>query len=310
MDGSHLAESLLAEGVEVHGVMRRASTFTTVRIDHIFDRLHIHYGDLGESGALHRILERVQPDEVFNLAALSHVKVSFEVPEYTADITGVGALRLFEAIREVGLLSRVYQASSSEIFGSSPPPQNELTPFHPRSPYGCSKLFAYWTAVNYREAYGMHVSNGILFNHEGPRRGLTFVTRKITQAVARIVRHQQTELLLGNLDAKRDWGFAGDYVEAMKLVVRMEKPDDYVIATGMAHTVREFCDLAFSYVGLKWQDYVKVDPKYFRPAEVDFLLGDASKAKKILGWTPTVTFPELVRMMVDHDLDAPHLSPV
>ena len=301
-DGSYLAELLLGKGYEVHGIIRRASTFNTARIDHVFDQLHIHYGDLEEGGALTRLLTRIHPDEIYNLGAMSHVKVSFEVPEYTANVTGVGALRLLEAVREVGIHSRIYQASSSEMFGSSPPPQNELTPFHPRSPYGCSKVFAYWATVNYREAYGLHASNGILFNHESPRRGETFVTRKITKAVGRIARGEQKELVLGNLNAKRDWGFAGDYVEAMWQILQHHTPDDYVIATGEAHSVREFCEIAFAHAGLNWEKFVRVDPRYFRPSEVDYLWGDPSKAKTQLGWKPRTSFSELVRMMVEHDL--------
>lgn len=304
-DGSYLAELLLNKGYEVHGIIRRASTFNTGRINHIFDRLHIHYGDLGEGGALTRLLTRIQPDEIYNLGAMSHVKVSFEVPEYTADVTGVGALRLLEAVRDLGSSPRIYQASSSEMFGSSLPPQNEKTPFHPRSPYGCAKVFAFWATVNYREAYGMHASNGILFNHESPRRGETFVTRKITKAVGRIVRNEQKELVLGNLDAKRDWGFAGDYVEAMWQILQHRTSDDYVISTGEAHSVREFCEVAFSKAGLDWQKYVRVDPRYFRPSEVDYLLGDNSKARTQLGWKPKTSFEELVRMMVDHDIKNP-----
>jgi len=305
-DGSYLAELLLEKGYDVHGIIRRSSVRNTGRIDHLFDRLKIHYGDLGECGVLTRIITKIQPDEIYNLGAMSHVKVSYEIPEYTADVTGVGALRLLEAVREVGCLPRIYQASSSEMFGSTPPPQNELTPFHPRSPYGVSKVFAYWATVNYRESYGLHASNGILFNHESPRRGLTFVTRKITQAVARIARGEQQELVLGNLDAKRDWGFAGDYVEGMWRMLQADKPDDYVLATGEAHSVREFCELAFRQVGLDWEKYVRVDPRYFRPAEVDFLLGDPSKARKQLDWHPAVNFLGLVKMMVQHDLDNPH----
>jgi GDPmannose 4,6-dehydratase len=305
-DGSYLAELLLEKGYDVHGIIRRSSVRNTGRIDHIFDRLKIHYGDLGEGGVLTRLITKVQPDEIYNLGAMSHVKVSYEIPEYTADVTGVGALRLLEAVREVGCLPRIYQASSSEMFGSALPPQSETTPFHPRSPYGCAKVFAYWATVNYRESYGLHASNGILFNHESPRRGLTFVTRKITQAVARIARGEQKELVLGNLNAKRDWGFAGDYVEGMWRMLQADKPDDYVLATGEAHSVREFCELAFRQVGLDWEKHVRVDPSYFRPAEVDFLLGDPSKARQQLGWNPSVNFLGLVKMMVQHDLDNPH----
>jgi GDPmannose 4,6-dehydratase len=301
-DGSYLAELLLEKGYEVHGVIRRASTFNTSRIDHIFDRLHIHYGDLGECGVLTRILGKISPQEVYNLGAMSHVKVSYEVPEYTADITGVGALRLLEAVREAAPDARVYQASSSEMFGSTPPPQNEATPFHPRSPYGCAKVFAYWATVNYRESYGMHASNGILFNHESPRRGETFVTRKITKAVARIAKGKQKELILGNLAARRDWGFAGDYVRAMWLMLQQERPDDYVIATGHSHSVADFCGIAFRQVGLDWVDFVKSDAQYFRPAEVDYLLGNPAKAREQLGWQPNTSFEGLVRMMVEYDL--------
>ncbi len=301
-DGSHLAELLLAKGYEVHGIMRRASTFTTVRINHIWDKLHIHHGDLTDSGNMARIMSSVGPDEVYNLGAQSHVKVSFEVPEYSADATGVGALRMLEAVKEFAPGARYYQASSSEMFGSSPPPQNELTPFHPRSPYGCAKVFAYHTTVNYREAYQMHASNGILFNHEGPRRGETFVTRKITRAVAAIYHGKQKELLLGNLDAKRDWGYAGDFVEAMWLMLQQDKPDDYVIATGQMYSVRQFCQFAFQCVNLNWEKFVRVDPFYFRPAEVDALCGDASKAFKQLGWKPKTTIEQLARMMIEEDL--------
>jgi len=282
--------------------MRRASTFNTARIDHIWDKLYIHHGDLTDSGNLSRIVHTVAPDEVYNLGAQSHVKVSFDVPEYSMEATGGGSLRLLEAVKEFAPGARFYQASSSEMFGSSPPPQNESTPFHPRSPYGCAKVFAYWTAVNYREAYKMHVSNGILFNHEGPRRGETFVTRKITRAVARIRKGLQKELVLGNLNALRDWGYAGDFVEAMWLMVQKSWADDYVIATGEMHTVKEFIELAFDYVGLPWEPYVKTDPKYFRPSEVDALQGDATKAFKQLGWKPKTSFADLVAMMVENDL--------
>lgn len=303
-DGSHLAELLLSKNYEVHGIMRRASTFNTARIDPIWDKLHIHYGDLTDSGSLSRIVTSVLPDEVYNLGAQSHVKVSFEVPEYTAHATGAGSLSLLEAVKNHASWARVYQASSSEMFGSSPPPQNELTPFHPRSPYGCAKVFSYWATVNYREAYGLHASNGILFNHEGPRRGETFVTRKITRAVARIERGLQQELVLGNLDAGRDWGYAGDFVEAMYLMLRQTDPGDYVIATGEMHSVREFASLAFDYVGRNWEKHVKIDSRYFRPSEVDALCGDASKAKRVLGWAPKTSFRKLVGMMVEADLKA------
>ena len=302
-DGSYLAELLLDKGYEVHGLVRRSSSFNTWRIDHIRGRLALHYGDLVDQYSLVRTLQRLRPDEVYNLAAQSHVKVSFEMPEYTADVTAVGVLRLLDAVREAGLETRVYQAGSSEMFGLvQETPQTEKTPFHPRSPYGCAKIFGHWVAVNYREGYGMHISNGILFNHESPRRGENFVTRKITMGLAAIKRGEMKELRLGNLDAKRDWGFARDYVEAMWLMLQQPKPDDYVIATGETHSVREFLEEAFSYVGLDWQDYVKVDQKYFRPAEVDLLLGDPAKAKRVLGWTPRVTFKDLVRLMVDADM--------
>jgi GDPmannose 4,6-dehydratase len=302
-DGSYLAELLLDKGYEVHGLVRRSSSFNTWRIDQIRDRLALHYGDLVDQYSLVRTLQKVAPDEVYNLAAQSHVKVSFEMPEYTADVTGIGVLRLLDAVRELGLGSRVYQAGSSEMFGLvQETPQTERTPFHPRSPYGCAKIFAHWVSVNYREGYGMHVSNGILFNHESPRRGENFVTRKITMAVAAIKKGQSKELRLGNLDAKRDWGFAKDYVEAMWRMLQQPSPDDYVVATGETHSVREFLEEAFSYVGLNWQDYVKVDEKYFRPAEVDLLLGNPAKTQRVLGWKPTVTFPQLVRLMVDADM--------
>lgn len=302
-DGSYLAELLLEKGYEVHGIIRRASTFNTGRIDHIFDRLHIHFGDLADGSALARLLSKVQPDEIYNLAAQSHVRVSFDIPEYTGDIVAIGATRLLEAIREVGIKPRYYQASSSEMFGLvQEVPQRETTPFYPRSPYGCAKVYAYWITKNYREAYGLHASNGILFNHESPRRGETFVTRKITKGLANIVKRKQSKLLLGNLDAKRDWGYARDYVEAMWLMTGAAVPDDYVIATGETHTVREFLTEAFSYVGLNWEDHVETDARYLRPTEVDLLIGDPTKAQTLLGWRPTVTFKQLVRMMVDHDL--------
>mgnify|MGYP001393288934 FL=1 len=313
-DGSYLAEFLLDKGYEVHGIIRRASTFNTDRIAHLYRdphdpeaRIFLHYGDLTDGTGLRRILEKVQPDEVYNLGAQSHVKVSFEQPEYTADVVATGTLRLLEALRDYMKVSgkdvRIYQAGSSEMFGASPPPQNEKTPFYPRSPYAVAKVAAYWYAVNYREAYDMFICNGILFNHESPRRGETFVTRKITRAVGRIRMGLQEKLYLGNLEARRDWGYAGDYVEAMWLMLQQPEPEDYVIATGESHSVREFLEEAFSYAGLDWRDYVKIDPRYFRPTEVDHLLGDASKAREKLGWRPRVTFKELVRMMVDHDLE-------
>ena len=311
-DGSYLTEFLLAKGYEVHGIIRRSSSFNTRRIDHIYqephepdDRLRLIYGDLNDASSLNKILRDVQPDEIYNLGAQSHVRVSFDVPEYTAEVTGLGTLRLLEAIRDLGIKPRFYQASSSELYGKVQEiPQRETTPFYPRSPYACAKAFAFWTTVNYRESYGLHASNGILFNHESPRRGETFVTRKITRAVARIKLGLQDKLFLGNLDAKRDWGFAGDYVEAMWLMLQQEQADDYVIATGETHSVRAFLEEAFGQVGLDWQKHVEIDPRYFRPAEVDLLIGDASKAKRVLGWEPRVGFRELVKMMVDADLAA------
>lgn len=313
-DGSYLAELLLAKGYQVHGIIRRSSSFNTERIDHLYQdphepgsRLFLHYGDLTDGTALRRILERVQPDEVYNLAAQSHVKVSFEQPEYTADVVATGTLRLLEAVRDYVKLSgrqvRFYQAGSSEMFGASPPPQNERTPFYPRSPYAVAKVAAYWYAVNYREAYGLFVANGILFNHESERRGETFVTRKITRAAGRIKLGLQKKLYLGNLEAKRDWGYAPDYVEAMWLMLQQDEPDDYVIATGEAHSVREFLEKAFSILGLDPYEYLEIDPRYYRPTEVDYLLGDATKARHKLGWYPKVSFEELVRRMVYHDLE-------
>jgi GDPmannose 4,6-dehydratase len=303
-DGSYLAELLLAKGYEVHGLVRRSSSFNTWRIDHVRERLVLHYGDLVDQNSLVRTLGAVGPDELYNLAAQSHVKVSFEMPEYTGSVTALGVLRLLDAVRELGLKTRVYQAGSSEMFGLvQETPQTEKTPFHPRSPYGAAKVFGHWISVNYRESYAMHVSNGILFNHESPRRGENFVTRKITTGLAAIKKGRAKELRLGNLDAKRDWGFAGDYVEAMWLMLQQEEPGDYVVATGETHSVREFLEAAFSYLGLDWQKYVVVDPKYFRPAEVDLLLGDPAKARAKLGWVPKVGFEQLVRLMVDADLD-------
>ena len=302
-DGSYLAELLLEKGYEVHGLVRRSSSFNTWRIDHVRDRLALHYGDLVDQNSLVRTLENIEPEEVYNLAAQSHVKVSFEMPEYTTDVTALGVLRLLDAVRELALPCRVYQAGSSEMYGLvRETPQNERTPFHPRSPYAISKVFGHWTAVNYREAYGLHVSNGILFNHESGRRGENFVTRKITMGVAAIKQGKAKDLRLGNLDAKRDWGFAKDYVEAMWLMLQQPRPDDYVVATGETHSVRDFLDEAFGCVDLEWKDFVKVDPKYYRPAEVDVLLGDATKARTVLGWSPKVTFRELVRLMVEADL--------
>ena len=308
-DGSYLAELLLAKDYEVHGIIRRASTFNTGRLDHIYAdphessaRLKLHYGDLCDGSGLARLLARVEPHEIYNLAAQSHVRVSFDCPAYTSDVTGLGTIRLLEAIREVGIKPRFYQASSSEMYGKvQEVPQTERTPFYPRSPYGCAKVYSFWITVNYRESYGLHASNGILFNHESPRRGETFVTRKITRAIAQILCGLQKKLYLGNLAAKRDWGFAKEYVEAMWLMLQQEQPDDYVIATNETHSVREFLEVAFRHVGLDWQKYVEIDPKYFRPAEVDLLIGDYSKAKKAFGWAPKTKFEELVKLMVDAD---------
>ncbi|NLF29445.1 MAG: GDP-mannose 4,6-dehydratase [Planctomycetes bacterium] len=308
-DGSYLADFLLARGYQVHGLIRRSSSFNTGRLEHIYQdphetdpRLRLHYGDLTDGAGLREIITRVQPDEVYNLGAQSHVRVSFDQPVYTTQVDAVGAIRLLEALRDTGLPARFYQASSSEMFGKvAQTPQRETTPFHPRSPYGCAKLYAYWQTINYRESYGMFACNGILFNHESPRRGETFVTRKITRAATRIAEGLQDTLYLGNLDARRDWGFAGDFVEAMWLMLQQDEPDDYVVATGQSHSVREFLDAAFGRVGLNWQDHVRVDRRYYRPAEVDLLLGDAAKARRKLGWRPRVTFDDLVNMMVDHD---------
>ena len=308
-DGSYLAELLLDKGYEVHGVIRRSSTAANPRLDEIYQdpqvddkRLFLHYGDQLDTSRIMHLLSSVKPDEFYNLAAQSHVRVSFDIPESTVDVTGMGALRILEAIRLLGLDTRFYQASSSEMFGLTNPPQNELTVLHPRSPYACAKVLAHHCTINYRESYDMFAVSGILFNHESPRRGETFVTRKITRAVAAIIEGHQDALYLGNLDAKRDWGYAGDYVEAMWRMLQADSPEDFVIATGEAHSVQEFCELAFSHVGLNWQDYVKYDARYERPAEVDYLLGDPSKAKAKLGWEPQVGFPELVAMMVDSDL--------
>jgi len=309
-DGSYLAEFLLAKNYEVHGIIRRASTFNTGRIDHLYKdphingvRLFLHYGDISDSTNLIKLIYRIQPDEVYHLAAQSHVRVSFDIPEYTGDVTALSTIRILEAIRETGVKSKFYQASSSEMFGKvHEVPQREDTPFHPRSPYGVAKVYAHWATVNYRESYDMFACCGILFNHESPRRGETFVTRKITRAVARIKAGQQKKLYLGNLDAKRDWGYAREYVEAMWSMLQQDKPDDYVIATGETHSVQEFLTEAFSHVDLDWRDYVELDSKYLRPAEVDLLIGDASKAERELGWAPKVTFKELVRLMVDADV--------
>lgn len=309
-DGSYLAEFLLEKGYEVYGIIRRSSSFNTGRIDPIYEdphvphrRLHLVYGDLNDASSLNRIIRTIQPDEIYNLGAQSHVRVSFDIPEYTGEITGLGTIRLLEAIRESGLKAKFYQASSSEMFGKVLEiPQRETTPFYPRSPYGAAKVYAYWITVNYREAYGLFACNGILFNHESPRRGETFVSRKITKAAARIKLGIQQDLFLGNLDAKRDWGFAGDYVQAMWLMLQAQRPEDFVIATRETHTVRELLEAAFTRLQLDWRKHVKIDAKYYRPTEVDVLIGDASKAKQVLGWEPKVRFQELVSMMVDADL--------
>jgi GDPmannose 4,6-dehydratase len=309
-DGSYLAELLLEKGYEVHGVVRRSSSFNTQRIDHVYvdphtagARLFLHYGDLNDASSLNLLLKKIRPDEIYNLGAQSHVRVSFDVPEYTGEVTGLGATRLLEAVREMDLTStRIYQASSSEMFGATPPPQGEKTPFYPRSPYGVAKVYAYWMGVNYREAYGLYVVNGILFNHESPRRGETFVTRKVTRAASRIKLGLQDKLYLGNLDARRDWGYAKDFVEAMWLMLQQEKPDDYVVATGESHTVRELCEMAFGHVGLDYRKHVDIDPRYYRPTEVDDLRGDWSKAARVLGWRPRTSFKELVRLMMESDL--------
>jgi len=309
-DGSYLADLLIAKGYEVHGIIRRASTFNTARIDHLYQdphvnglRLFLHYGDLADSVNLVKLIYELKPDEIYHLGAQSHVRVSYDIPEYTADVTGVGTIRILEAMRESGVNSRFYQASSSEMFGKvQAVPQIETTPFWPRSPYGVAKVFAYWATVNYRESYNMHASNGILFNHESPRRGETFVTRKITRAVAAIKLGKQKSLYLGNLDAKRDWGYAPEYVEGMWLMVQQDNPDDYILATNETHTVREFVEEAFAHVDLDWNEFVKYDARYERPAEVDLLIGDPAKAKRVLGWEPRTTFKDLVRIMVDADV--------
>jgi GDPmannose 4,6-dehydratase len=313
-DGSYLSELLLSKGYDVHGILRRASSFNTERIDHIYHDLHnagpkltLHYGDLSDGSSLRQVLELVQPDEVYNLGAQSHVKVSFDVPEYTADVVALGTLRLLDAIRDHMERNkrevRVYQAGSSEMFGAAPARQSEKTPFYPRSPYAVSKVAAHWYGINYREAYGIFITNGILFNHESPRRGETFVTRKITRAVGRIKQGLQDKLYLGNLDSKRDWGFAGDYVEAMWRMLQADKPDDFVVATGASYTIRQFLDIAFGHAGLVWEKYVELDPRYIRPTEVDHLEGDSDKMRKALNWEPKVALPQLARMMVDSDMD-------
>ena len=308
-DGSYLAEFLLNKGYEVHGLIRRASTFNTQRIDHLFQdphesnvKLHLHYGDMSDGAGLTNLINAIKPTEIYNLAAQSHVKVSFSMPHYTANVDGIGAVTILEAIRSAGLDTRYYQASTSELYGSTPPPQNESTKFHPRSPYAAAKLYAYWVTINYREAYGIHATNGILFNHESPRRGETFVTRKITRAVAAIANKKQEKLYLGNMDAIRDWGYAKEYVEGMWMMLQQDVPDDYVAATGVGATIRDFCNAAFSHAGLNWEEYVEFDPQYLRPTEVDALIGDPSKTKNVLGWEAKTHWKQLAELMVDADL--------
>lgn len=316
-DGSYLAEQLLGKGYMVHGIIRRASTFNTSRIDHIYKdphdpqaRLFLHYGDMSDASSIWRIVDAVEPDEIYNLGAQSHVRVSFDIPEYTADVVAMGTVRMLEAVRRAKKEMRFYQASSSELFGSSPPPQNENTQFHPRSPYACAKAYAYYIVQNYRESYGMFAANGILFNHESPKRGETFVTRKITRGIARILAGKDKCIYLGNLDARRDWGYAPEYTDCMSRILSHSKPDDFVIATGETHSVREFAQECFSLAGLKMEDNVKIDKRYLRPAEVEILRGDSSKAERILGWKPKVTFKELARIMLDADLKAEGLNGV
>lgn len=316
-DGSYLAELLLSRGYEVHGLIRRASSFNTRRIDHIYEdphsvdaRLFLHYGDLSSGEQLSNLVYNLQPDEIYHLAAQTHVRVSFDTPEYTADTTGLGTIRLLEAVRRSGIRTRFYQASSSEMYGSAPPPQNERSAFRPRSPYGTAKLYAFWTTVNYREAYRLFACNGILFNHESPRRGETFVTRKITRAIAGILAGKQERLYLGNLDSRRDWGYAPEYVEGMWRMLQQEHPEDYVLGTGESHSVREFVDEAFGYVNLEWRDRIETDPRYVRPTEVDHLLADASKARQELSWEPKITFKDLVHIMMDADMEAAGLIPI
>jgi GDPmannose 4,6-dehydratase len=315
-DGSYLAELLLSKGYEVHGLIRRSSTFNTHRIDHIYDDPHtkdphllLHYGDLSDASQLTNLVYNVQPDEIYHFGAQSHVRVSFDMPEYTGDITGLGTVRLLESIRRSGIKARYYQASSSEMFGASPPPQSEKTPFYPRSPYGAAKVYSYWVAVNYRESYGMFICNGILFNHESPRRGETFVTRKITRGIAHILAGKQQHLYLGNMKAKRDWGYAPEYVECQWRMLQQEKPDDYVVGTGESHSVEEFVRETFAYAGLDPSEHVKIDERYYRPTEVDYLKADISKAKEILGWTPRISFSDLVKVMVDCDMEMVGLKP-
>ncbi|BCY18246.1 GDP-mannose 4,6-dehydratase [Leptolinea sp. HRD-7] len=317
-DGSYLAELLLSKGYEVHGIIRRASTFNTRRIDHIYHdphnngekvNLHLHYGDVATGDTLLDVIYNIRPEEIYHLAAQSHVRVSFDMPEYTGDVTGLGTIRILEAIRKSGTNARFYQASSSEMFGGAKPPQSEDTAFEPRSPYAAAKVYAYWVTRNYREGYNMFATNGILFNHESPRRGETFVTRKITRAVAAIKAGKQEHLYLGNLDSRRDWGYAPEYVQAMWMILQQENPNDYVIGTGEAHTVREFLEEAFGYVDLDYNDFVKIDPRYFRPTEVDYLLADATRSRKLLKWEPRIHFHELVRIMMDADLELMGLTP-
>jgi GDPmannose 4,6-dehydratase len=314
-DGSYLAEFLLHEGYEVHGLVRRSSSLNRNRIDHLYQdphlpdvRFFLHYGDLADSEQLSDLIYNAKPDEIYHLGAQSHVRVSFDLPEYTGNITALGTTRILEALRRSGVKAKFYQASSSEMFGAAPPPQNESTPFHPRSPYGAAKVYAYWMVRNHREGYGLFACNGILFNHESPRRGEAFVTRKITYGLASILAGKEKKLYFGNLDAKRDWGYAPDYIEAMWLMLQQEKPDDYVIGTGETHSVREFLEAAFSYMNLDWQDYMEIDPVYFRPTEVEALKADSSKAKRELGWAPKVSFEDLVKIMVDADLEAAGLT--
>jgi GDPmannose 4,6-dehydratase len=316
-DGSYLTELLLSKGYEVHGLIRRASTFNTRRIDHLYRdphngaqvQLHLHYGDVANAGAIGDLIYSIRPDEIYHLAAQSHVRVSFDLPEYTGDITGLGVIRILEAMRKSGISARFYQASSSEMFGSTPPPQNESTPFAPQSPYAAAKVYAYWLTRNYRQGYGLFASNGILFNHESPRRGETFVTRKVTRAVAAILAGKQQVLYMGNLDARRDWGYAPDYVAAMWKMMQLNHADDFVIGTGESHSVREFLDEAFGYVGLDWHEYVRIDPRYFRPTEVDYLMANPAKARGILDWEPRIFFRDLVRIMVDADMELLELDP-
>jgi GDPmannose 4,6-dehydratase len=316
-DGSYLAELLLHKGYEVHGIIRRASTFNTSRIDHIYidphdpdARLFLHYGDISDSEQINGIIYNVKPDEIYHLGAQSHVRVSFDIPEYTGNTTGLSTTRILEAIRRSGNGIKFYQASSSELYGASPPPQSENTPFRPRSPYACAKLYAFWMVSNYREGYNMFASNGILFNHESPRRGETFVTRKITRGISRILARKDKYLYLGNMDAKRDWGYSPEYVECMWKILQYDKPDDFVIGTGESHSVKEFVEKAFSYAGLDWNDHVRIDPKYFRPTEVESLIADQSKSKKLLGWEPKIKFNDLVKIMMDADLRACGMEPI